>query len=336
MSQQQTEILVRSHLAVLIPRQWEGVQAKLLLACENPDFAKEAVYTRENSQGGAAQGLSIRFAEVAQALMRNITVDSTVESEDDFSIHYRLNVCDLEGNTTSSESFRVSKMVEKSGVDADDIILSERRNGRGESVYLVPATEDLVAARYGSIKSKVKRGLVLALIPADVRTKCLNRCLEVNAQLDSSDPGAAIKQLVAAFISIGVDTPDLKEYLGKPVTGATPAEIQVLREVLTMLRDGVTNWPTLLQRKQDAQRKASDKEAFLAKKRQDKGQGKAQTAATESAPARRVRKPKIPEQSAANVSAASPPSTPTPSAPNTGTSRRDEDEDEDEEAEDKK
>ena len=270
LSQQQTEILTRAHMAVLMPREWGAVQGKLLLACQNPDFTKEAVYRREAPNGEVHEGLSIRFAEIALSLIRNVSVDNTVESEDDLAVHYRLTVADTEGNSTSSKTYRVSKTVERLGVRDDEIVVAERRNGKGQQVFLVPATDEQISSRAGAQESRVKRQLVLALIPADIRAACLAACLDLNKSKDATDPAAAVKSLVLEFLAQGIETADLKEYLGKPAPGATPAEIQALRGILTALREGTTTWREVMEAKSARSAQKSAKEAFVAQKQQEK------------------------------------------------------------------
>lgn len=266
LSHQQTESFTRGALAMLVPRKWEEVQSKLLLACQNPEFTKEAVYRRESPNGEVHEGLSIRFAEIAHALMRNVSVDNTVEFEDDLSIHYRITVSDTESNSTQSKTYRVSKAVERMGVRDDEIVLAERRNGKGQTVFLVPATDEQVASRAGALESRVKRQLVLSLIPVDIRSACLASCLELNKRQDATDPAAAVKQLVLEFLAQGIEVSDLKEYLGKPVTGATTAEIQTLRGILNALREGTTTWREIMESKAARAQEKSAKEAFIQQK----------------------------------------------------------------------
>ena len=59
------------------------VREKLLKECHRPSFADVARYRKPIGKG--VEGLSIRFAEAALRLMKNITIQQTVVSEDEFT-----------------------------------------------------------------------------------------------------------------------------------------------------------------------------------------------------------------------------------------------------------
>jgi hypothetical protein len=264
----QAETMARFHLAFTLPRNMLDVGAKLLAACENPDFAKVAVYRKPGSP--PIEGLSVRFAELARQYLRNISTDCSPEMEDEFSVHYRYTVTDLESNTPESETFKVNKTVERRGVKEGDTVLSMRTNSNGERVYLIPATEDQMITKVNAQKSKVKRTLILALLPAEIRAQCLARCKEVAGSDDKKDPQTAVKGIVTAFLSIGIDVPDLKEYLGKSPQAAVDKDIEDLRGIYAMLRDGEVTWADVLEGKREADAKRGSKAEFVAQKQKER------------------------------------------------------------------
>jgi hypothetical protein len=324
LKQAQAQVMAQYHMALMLPRSWESVGAKLLLACDDPDFAREAYY-RKPAGRDVIEGLSIRFAEHAQQIMRNIAIETSPEMEDDHSVHYRMTVLDLESNTPESETFKVDKTVERRSVALDDTVISERTNSQGEKVYLIPATEDQLNTKLRAIKSKVKRQLILAMIPAAIRTACLERCKKVSLDQDAKDPAGEAKRIIMAFISIGIDVPDLKEYLGKSPANATAQEVESLRLTYALIRDGEITWRDVMAAKAEREAQQGNKAAFVAAKEREKAAKKnkpPRVAAAERAP----RAPKPPKDdpkpgaAAPDTAAATPPAKPR-------TSRRDEEED---------
>ncbi len=287
--QAQAEVFARYNLAMMVSRDWSAVEAKLLADCDNPDFAEEAFYTKPAGKE-KIEGLTIRFAERAIQHMRNIQCDTSPEMEDEFSVHYRTTVVDLESNSPTSETFKVEKTVERRYIKDGDTVISQRTNSQGETTYLIPATEDQLNTKLRAQASKVKRTLVLALIPADTRAKCFARCKAVALDKESKDPAAATKGIVAAFISIGVDVPDLKEYLGKSPASATPAQVVDLRSIFALIRDGEMTWQDVMDAKREREADQGSKAEFVAKKqkeRENKKAGRQQQPAATAAPAQR-------------------------------------------------
>lgn len=273
-SQSQVEIFTRVQMAIIMPREWLDVQGKLLTACENPDFAKEAVYSKPAADGKVQRGLSIRFAEHAKQVLRNISVDTAHEREDEEASYYRMTLVDLETNTPTSETFRVSKTVERFGVRDGDTVIRQRTNSDGLTVYVVPASEEQLFDKLSAMKSRVRRQLILSVIPAEVRAACLARCLEVSADTAAKNPADALKSVVASYLSLGVEVSDLKEYLGKSVQSATPAELQELREMNTTIREGNLSWNDIMDTKRERAAVRGSKAEFLAAKQKEKEQSK--------------------------------------------------------------
>lgn len=307
MRQAQAEAAVRYQMAFMLKRDWTDVEAKLLAACDNPQFAQEAVWTRV-IDGETKRDLSVKFAERAQQLMRNIEVATIPYLMDDIATHHRLSVTDTESNTTISEIFMVRHTVERRGVRAGDTVLSEYTAGDGTKVFVVPATDEQIDAKKRSIGARVKRALLLSMMPAEVRASCLKRCVEIMEKDDAVDPAAALKQVVQSFLSAGVETSDLKEYLGHPVQGSTLQELQELRTLLVALRAGDTTWAAALDAR--SPKKTPGKDAFVQQKQQQRaakpstGAPRGARAAASTAPAEPTEKPKRGRKAATAAGAA--------------------------------
>lgn len=302
MRQAQAEAAVRYQMAFMLQRDWLDVQSKLLDACANPEFAKEAVWTRV-IDGDTKRDLNVRFAERAQQLMRNIQIDTIPYLMDDLATHHRMSVTDTESNTTVSEVFMVRHTVDRFAVRPGDTVIREYTNGDGQKVFVVPASDEQIDARKRSLAARVKRSLLLGMMPAEVRAACLAKCIEVMEKEDSVDPAAALKQVVQSFVAAGVETSDLKEYLGKPLQSATLVELQELRTLLASLRDGATTWNAALEARRP--KKTPGKDAFVQQKQQERAAKGGAAGASATKP------PKPPRAGAAAAS-------PAPDAPRRG------------------
>src|SRR5690242_15706526 len=70
----------RYTVAIRFPRNEDEVRQKLLKECRRPSFAAVAIYRKPIGQG--IEGPSIRFAETAMRLMKNITVETMTVYDD--------------------------------------------------------------------------------------------------------------------------------------------------------------------------------------------------------------------------------------------------------------
>lgn len=296
MRQAQVETLSRYHLAMMVPRDWSAISQELLQRCDSPDFARAAYYRKPGAGGRDVDTLSGAFAELAQQLMRNVSFDTAPEVEDELTVLYRTTVIDLESNAPTSETFRVDRTIERRVVRENDTVLSQREGAAGETIYLVLASDEQLAARLRSQVAQVKRLLLLSLVPADVRARCLERCRQVATSEDTKDLPAAIKGVVSAALGLGLEAHDLKEYLGKSPSSATAEQVAELRSVLALMREGELTWRDALDAKseRDAERRAKSE---LALKRQQpkvdekKGKDKDKPTTPPATPARRGRRP---------------------------------------------
>lgn len=272
MRQVQAEVISRYQLALMIPRNWLDVSSKLKAACSVSHFAALAIYSKPLGGGSNAEGLSIRFAELALQHMRNVSIDTSVEMEDAFSAHYRMIITDLEANVTASETFKVEKTVERRHVREGDLVLSERLNSGGEKVHLLAATEDQFLTKVRSQQARVRRNLILSLLPAELRTECFQLCQATLEKGAHSDPQATIKELVACFLAIGIDVADLKAYLGKSPQSMAAVDIQELRGIYPLLRDGEITWDDALAARRERTQAKTPRAEFVQEKQKARAQ----------------------------------------------------------------
>jgi hypothetical protein len=267
MTKEYAQILVRQQVALANRRDPIQVEAALLRFCENPDFAKAAVYDKPVGGDKKQQGLSARFAEAAFPVMKNLNATHTQIYDDPERQTWRVSVEDLETNIVLAQEVFINKRVEKRYLKPGQSYFSKRINSTGEEVHLVEATDDEVDTRRKALCSKVQRNLMLQHIPPDTKAKCLAKCIQIQALKDKEDPDAAIKKIVDSFFDIGVSSDDLKQFLGHSVRGITDGELIELRAMYVSIQDGEATWMDFLADREEERATKGKSGVAAAKKR---------------------------------------------------------------------
>lgn len=231
------DINARWMIAMHRPRDLMDVRASILKECQRPKFAASAIYQVPRA-GTQIRGLSIRFAEAAMKAMGNMGAEAQTLYDSDEERVIRVTVTDYESNTAWSRDLTISKTKEVKRQPRH--FISERTNGFGEPVWLVPATHDDVTTKEGSAISKASRTGILRLVPAWLLAECQERCEQVQQNRAAQDPDAERRKIFDAFAQLNVQPSWLAEYLGHPVEQATPAEIVELQQLYRAIRDGQT------------------------------------------------------------------------------------------------
>jgi hypothetical protein len=230
------------------PRNPDVVRQRLLDACERPRFADAARYSKPVG-GKPIEGPSIRFAEEALRCMTNLSVECPITYDDARRVVATVTVTDLEANVALSQDAKVEKTVERLYPD-DRTILGKRTNSKGKDTYTVVATEDEVATKLQAAVSKVRRGLILQHLPADILEEAMDTAIQTAADRDAKDPTEARKAMLDSFHSLGVGADQIAAYLGHDTGHLDPAERAELRMVFTALREKVASWADVLSAKQ--------------------------------------------------------------------------------------
>jgi hypothetical protein len=226
-------------MAVQRPRNLLSVRDKILEACARPGFAASAWYAKPVG-GGKVRGPSIRFAETAIQCMTNISVMPSIVYEDREKLVLDVQVIDLESNTSYGDQVTMTKTVERKDGKGREII-GERTNTNGEKVFIVMATEDEMANKTNSAKSKIIRNSGLRLIPQDIIEEA-EWCVRETIAKGGGDPAQERKRMADDFSFIGIKPAELEKYLGHTLDSISPAELADLREVFATLKDGEAKW----------------------------------------------------------------------------------------------
>jgi len=253
------EVEARFIMAIKRPRNMDVVRTRLLHECERPGFAEAARYHKP--VGNGIEGPSIRFAEAAIRNMTNLDVQSHTTYDDPTKQILCVTVTDLESNATYSQDVTVQKTVERNSLGRGQKPLGQRTNSRGQTVYIVPATDDDILNKTNALISKAVRTLGLRHLPGDILDECMDRCIAVTKKRAKDDPDRERLNLIDAFFGIGVEPDQLARYIGHDPKHLNESELLELRAVYATVKQGEATWAELLEHKTGTPVDAADNEA---------------------------------------------------------------------------
>jgi len=237
------------------PRDWLNVRGRLLGECKRPGFCEAAIYNlprrKYNQDTGqwedaSITGFSIRFAEAALRYMTNMSAGSEVVYEDDEKQVVLVTVRDYEANTSIETSVNVPKRVEKKKIKRGERPLSTRVNSFGDTIFIMPATDDEIAMKHNSLVSKAIRNAVLRMLPGDISDECDAAMAKTKKDKHAEDPQAATKRVVDAFSLLRVMPDQLTLYVGHSLETLSPKELDELRGIHVAIKEGEINWSEAL------------------------------------------------------------------------------------------
>ena len=271
-AQAQAIVQARYVMALQRPRDMDDVRMKILREVERPGFAAVAWYRKPIGKG--VEGFSARFTETVARCMGNLMEEAPVVFEDESKRIIRITVTDLESNLTKFRDTIIEKTVERSSLNDGRVALSVRKNSQGNATYTVPATEDELLGKEGSIGSKIRRNLILQMLPGDIQDAARQRILAIRAGDMAKDPDAARRKILDAFGALNIPPSDLKRYLGHEVATASPAELSELRDLYSSIHEGEATWAEALSAKTDKPEAEDKKPGTVAELKEKLGKGK--------------------------------------------------------------
>jgi hypothetical protein len=248
-SQARAMVEARFAVALRYPRDEDEVRQKLMKECNRTSFARVAIYSKPVG-GKSIEGPSIRFAEAALRMMRNIDIQTPTVYDDAEKRIVRVSVVDLESNLTYSLDITVEKTVERSKVREGQTVLRTRMNTREQLVHIVQATDDEVMVKQAALVSKAIRTNGLRMIPGDLIDEALSMVRETMKREDFSDPDAARNKIFDFMATLGVTVPMLRKWLGHDAPALTPKEISELRAISLAIKEGDTTWVEVMEAKE--------------------------------------------------------------------------------------
>ena len=207
-------------LAKKFPRNQIEAMDRILVACQRPGLAEQALYSY--SKGGTEiTGESIRLAEAIAQNWGNLQFgireldqrsgESTVEAF----------AWDVETNVRQVKTFQVKH---------------ERHTRRGNYRLEDPREIYELTANQGARRL---RACILGIIPGDVREAAVNQCENtLKARADTSPE--ALKKLVDAFDVFKVTKEQIEKRIQRRLDTITPAQLIQLRKIYNSLKDGMS------------------------------------------------------------------------------------------------
>lgn len=254
-AQAKAAVEARWIVAMKQPRIMDQVRADVLRECKRPSFADVARYHKPVGQG--VTGPSIRYVEAALQAMGNILTATEVIYDDDNKRILAVSVTDLEKNVTHPKQITVTKLVERSSLRKGQTAVGRRTNSKGNTVYIVQASDDDLLNKEAALVSKALRTCGLRLIPGWLTEEAMALCVRTQNDRNAKDPDAERKALADAFGALSVTPEDLVDYLGHSLDKCSPAELGKLRAVYAAIREGEATWADSMDAKREERGEAA-------------------------------------------------------------------------------
>lgn len=170
----------------MTPRDESRARARLLADCQRPAFAALARYTREldDGSGDTVTRASVKFVEAALARWGNVRTQTAIVADSEDRRTVSVILVDLETGAEYSQEVQVDRIVERRTVGKRDPVRGTKRTPSG-LMFLVPASDEDLAAREARLVSIAIRQLGLRLLPADLVAEGM---AVVAATLDAAAP----------------------------------------------------------------------------------------------------------------------------------------------------
>lgn len=236
-SQAQAMVLAQFAMADRRPRNMASVVNRLNYLASRPSYAESAVYALPRG-GKQIEGLSIRAAEAIANAYGNIRFGSNVVSETGEYVYGVGWACDLETNAYNEQAWRAPKTIERKSKDAKSVVVGQRINSFGETVFIIEAPEGEMRVTANSEASRAVRTAILRVIPADVQEDFMKACKAKAKSRDKSDPEDAKRRVLGAFNDAGISSAQLSAYTRLDLSGDISQHLDRLRALFASVRDG--------------------------------------------------------------------------------------------------
>jgi len=210
------------------PRDELAAEVRLLKSCENPEFAKEALYKFPRG-GKDIDGPSIVMAREAARVWGNVRHGLRTISEDDEKVHIMAYAYDLESNNRVEMEDKFSKLVQR------------KNKQTNVTEWTKPDERDLreLVNRRGAI---LQRNCILQIIPPHVIRAVEVKVKETQRAAASGDlkknRDETVRALAKAFDGVGVTTEMLTRYLEHELKLINEEELTDLRRIYKSISDG--------------------------------------------------------------------------------------------------
>lgn len=207
-------------LAKKFPRNQIEAMDRIMVACQRPGLAEQALYTY--SRGGSEiSGPSIRMAEALAQNWGNIQYGVKELEQRNGESTIEAFCWDVETNTRQVKVFQVKH---------------ERFTKKGS--YKLEDPRDVYEAVANNAARRL-RACILGIIPGDVIEAAQAQCEQtLKAKADTSPE--ALKKLVDAFSAFKITKEQIEKRIQRRLDTITPAQLISLRKIYNSLKDGMS------------------------------------------------------------------------------------------------
>lgn len=208
-------------IAKRFPRDQARAYVNIIEACKRAGLAEEACYSFPRG-GEVVSGPAIRLAEMLAANWGNVDYGIRELSRKEGVSEMEAYCWDLETNTMSSQKFTVRHIRDTRGGGR---ALTDERD-------IYELTANMGARRL--------RARILAILPADLVQAAVDQCSKTLASGGEVPMADRIRQMLAAFKTLGVPAALIEKRLGHGLDNLTGEELADLRKIHNSLRDNMS------------------------------------------------------------------------------------------------
>jgi len=207
-------------LAKRFPRDIISATDRIMNACQRPALAESAIYTYAKG-GTEITGPSIRLAEAMAQAWGNVQFGIRELEQRNGESTVEAFAWDVETNTRQVKVFQVKHM---------------RFTKKGSYALEDPREIYEMTANQGARRL---RSCILGIIPGDIVEQAVDECEKTMKAKADTGPDA-IKKLVTAFESIGVNKEQIEKRIQRRIDTITAANVIGLRKIYNSLKDGMS------------------------------------------------------------------------------------------------
>ena len=207
-------------LAKRFPRNQIDALDRILVACQRPGLAEQALYTYARG-GTEITGPSIRLAECLAQNWGNVQFGIKELEQRNGESTVEAFAWDMETNVRQTKAFQVKH---------------ERYTKKGKYALEDPRDIYEMIANNGARRL---RACILGIIPGDIVEAAQGQCEStMKAKADTSPE--ALKKLVDAFAGYGVTKEQIEKRIQRRIDTITAAQLIQLRKIYNSLKDGMS------------------------------------------------------------------------------------------------
>ena len=202
------------------PRDQQAAMDRILVACQRPGLASQAVY--QYARGGTdITGPSIRLAEAVALAWGNLQFGIRELEQANGESTVQAYAWDVETNTRREMTFQVPHV---------------RYTKRGAKALNDPRDIYEMVANQGARRL---RACILSVVPGDVIEAAVEQCEEtMKAKVDTSPE--AIQKVLRAFEALGVSKAQIEARIQRRIESITPAQYMSLGKIRASIKDGMS------------------------------------------------------------------------------------------------